>query len=487
MVSRPPSGIASRALTARFRITCSELTRSARTRTACGASSVTISDVLADQAQQHPMHVRDHAVDVDHARLQDLSATVREELLRQRRGSLRRGRDLVEVAADCTVAVAEAPDREPCPACDDREQVVEVVGHTARELAHRFHAMGVAQLLFEVQPLRQILDHDDREARIVLGVHDARGRDLTQTPLIRPSARMSLVSKPFLPSREQRAQRLGPSRGNGRDLGEPSSGELLLPLAEQLLECTIARHDALFEVDDHRPGGGALEHRAEAFFTLAEAREQREGAVDEHKRTEHEREQVGIDEPEQRGDDPQPRQREVGEQRGRGEQPARAHRQLPREAQHRCEVGVVQQNEDERRGDPGCSPAEVSVESGLHERACCGPGRESAQRVVGGVEGRDVPGEPPSGDVRKVLGYGHERDELRRQEDRGRDEEDHGDGEAVIASGGDDQSLGERGAAPQRDEQEPVLAVGRRVREGEECRRDGGAHRDVEEGTGGAG
>ena len=95
-------------------------------------------------------------------------------------GPFRCGRDLVEVAADRSVAVAETPDRELCPACDDREQVVEVVGDTARELAHRFHALSVAQLLFEVQPLRQILDHDDREARIGLGVHDERGRNLTQ-------------------------------------------------------------------------------------------------------------------------------------------------------------------------------------------------------------------------------------------------------------------------------------------------------------------
>jgi hypothetical protein len=86
-----------------------------------------------------------------------------------------------------------------------------------------------------------------------------------------------------------------------------------------------------------------------------------------------------------------------------------------------------------------------------------------------------------------VLGHAHQGDKLRRQEERGRDEEDDGDGEAMIAAGGDDQPLGERGSAPQRDKQKPVLAVGRCVREGEECRRDGGAGRDVEKATGGAG
>jgi hypothetical protein len=209
--------------------------------------------------------------------------------------------------------------------------------------------------------------------------------------------------------------------------------------------------------------------------------------VDEHERSERKREDVGIEEPEARGDDPQSRQREVGKQRGRREQPARAHRELPREAQHRCELGVVQQDQDERRGNPGGCPAEVCAERGLHERARRRPGGECAERVVGGVEGRDVPREPPSDDVWQVLNDPHQCDELRRQEERGRDEEDDGNGEAVIAAGGDDQPLGERGGAPERDEQEPVLAIRSRVREGGECRRDGGADRDVEKRTGWAG
>jgi hypothetical protein len=86
-----------------------------------------------------------------------------------------------------------------------------------------------------------------------------------------------------------------------------------------------------------------------------------------------------------------------------------------------------------------------------------------------------------------VLRDPYQCDELRRQEERGCNEEDDGDGEAVIAASGDDQPLGERGGAPERDEQEPVLAVRSRVREGGECCRDGGADRDVEKRTGRAG
>jgi hypothetical protein len=86
-----------------------------------------------------------------------------------------------------------------------------------------------------------------------------------------------------------------------------------------------------------------------------------------------------------------------------------------------------------------------------------------------------------------VLGDAEQRDELRRQDERGGDEEDDGDREAVVAAGGDDQPLGERGGAPEREEQDPALAVGSRVREGGDCRGDGDADRDVEERAGWAG
>jgi hypothetical protein len=62
--SRPPSGIASRALTARLSTICSSWSRSTLTHAAVRASAVHDGDVLADQAPQHLRHVDDHGVEV---------------------------------------------------------------------------------------------------------------------------------------------------------------------------------------------------------------------------------------------------------------------------------------------------------------------------------------------------------------------------------------------------------------------------------------
>ena len=57
---------------------------------------------------------------------------------------------------------------------DDGEQVVEVVRHAARELAHRLHLLRLAQLLLQLVPCGQIA-HEAGEEALAVGMRLADG------------------------------------------------------------------------------------------------------------------------------------------------------------------------------------------------------------------------------------------------------------------------------------------------------------------------
>ncbi len=85
--------------------------------------------------------MRDDGVEVEHARLQYLPPAERKELARERRGTLGGGGDLLEIGAQPVVCAGELAQGEPRPPGDDRQQVVEVVRHTAGELPHRLQPL----------------------------------------------------------------------------------------------------------------------------------------------------------------------------------------------------------------------------------------------------------------------------------------------------------------------------------------------------------
>jgi len=58
-----------------------------------------------------------------------------------------------------------------------------------------------------------------------------------------------------------------------------------------------------------------------------------------------------------------------------------------------------------------------------------------------------------------VLRERHQRDELRRQEKRGGDEEHDGHRESVVAPDGDDQALRQRRGGGEREEHEPIVSA----------------------------
>ena len=152
IASVPPSGIASRALTARLTSTCSSCARSASTGSRPGPDRDAQRDALAQRAVEQALEVAQQAADVEHLGLDHLAAAEHEQLARERRGAVGRAPDLLDVVADRVVggqlARGEADAGE-----DHRQQVVEVVGDAARELADALQALGLGQAMLELGAL----------------------------------------------------------------------------------------------------------------------------------------------------------------------------------------------------------------------------------------------------------------------------------------------------------------------------------------------
>ena len=152
MVSVPPPGIASRALTARLTRTCSIWPASASTGHRSVGQVGVQHDVLAEGAVEQLLDLGDDVVEVEHPRLDDLAAGEGEQLVGQGGGAFGGPLDLSDVACQPPaidsgwVRGGEFLGDERGVVEDHREQVVEVVGDPAGELAEDLQALGLLEL-----------------------------------------------------------------------------------------------------------------------------------------------------------------------------------------------------------------------------------------------------------------------------------------------------------------------------------------------------
>ena len=153
--STPPSGIASRALTAMLSKADSSWARSASTVQASAARLGAHLDPLAERAVEQVGHAADQLVDVDHLGLERLAAGEGEQLAGQRRGAAR-GLDHRLGEADPLVLGEPGPAQHVGRALDDGQQIVEIVGDAAGELAERLHLVRLAQLLLGLAALADL-------------------------------------------------------------------------------------------------------------------------------------------------------------------------------------------------------------------------------------------------------------------------------------------------------------------------------------------
>ena len=126
-------------------------------------------DLLAEQALEHPGGVLGDRVQVEDARLHDLPAAERQQLLGQRGGALGGRLDLLDLGAEGGLSARLAagagiePVEDEAAAAEDRgQEVVEVVRDAAGEPPDRLHLLRLAQLLLERLAVGDVDRHADR-------------------------------------------------------------------------------------------------------------------------------------------------------------------------------------------------------------------------------------------------------------------------------------------------------------------------------------
>ena len=190
-MSSPPSGIASRAFTARLSEHLLELVRVGVHGVQRRLERRDELEVLADQPRQHRRDALDDVVELEDARLQYLAAAESEQLARQDRGAFCRGRDLVELGLGGAVAAFE---QALGVAADHGQEIVEVVGDAAGEPADRLEPLGLAQLLLELLALADVAADrlgSDRDAVL----EDQPARDLDLDPASVLGYELALVDR----------------------------------------------------------------------------------------------------------------------------------------------------------------------------------------------------------------------------------------------------------------------------------------------------
>ena len=124
-------------------------------------------DIGAEKTAQQLFQLAHDRVDVHNLRLQHLPPAERQQLARQRRRPFARVPDLFEIGPQ-RVVERNVVEHQVAVTEDRSEQIVEIVGDAAGELANRLHLLRLPQLFFQLAPIGQIADiHDDRPHRPV--------------------------------------------------------------------------------------------------------------------------------------------------------------------------------------------------------------------------------------------------------------------------------------------------------------------------------
>ena len=170
--------MASRALTARLMTACSNWPGSIFASPSFSSGVSDHLDVLADQPLQQLHHVAEQGVEADHLGPQHLLAAEGQELAGEVGGALAGAANLGDELA-VGIGRVEAVERHLAEPDDGGEQVVEVVGHAAGELPHRFHLLRLPELLLEPLQLGDVAREADQADHLILRVAiDAAGREV---------------------------------------------------------------------------------------------------------------------------------------------------------------------------------------------------------------------------------------------------------------------------------------------------------------------
>jgi len=109
-------------------------------------------DVFADQPPQQFLNLDHQLVDPHGARFERLAAAEGQKLVRQGAAPLRRPPDLLQRGPLGFLQVGP-PQQHVAVAGDHREQIIEIVSHTAGQPPYGFHLLCLPELLLEANPL----------------------------------------------------------------------------------------------------------------------------------------------------------------------------------------------------------------------------------------------------------------------------------------------------------------------------------------------
>ena len=227
-------------------------------------------NVVADQTAEHAGDVGDQLVHVERHGVQYLLAAEGEQLLGQPRGAAGGLHDLSEIGA---VLVAERPVRVDhlAEADDHRQEVVEVVGDTGRQLADGVHLVRLPHLGLQRAQLRDVFDHADDVLRSSFGVAIDRGDDPgPHLAAVEPAVAL-LVD--LVPVQRPRGHLVKPLRLSDRvfrfqQQRRRHSLQIGARIAQQIAQPLVDPQPPPVQPDVHDADGGGIEGRPIEAFAL---------------------------------------------------------------------------------------------------------------------------------------------------------------------------------------------------------------------------
>ena len=112
-------------------------------------------DVFADEGAQQALHVADDGVDVDHLEFEELLSAESQQLAGEGGGAVGGLLDRLDLLVH-GAAFFQLLEQDLGVSVDHHQQIVEVVGDATGEAADGIHFLRLAQLLFELTPVRDI-------------------------------------------------------------------------------------------------------------------------------------------------------------------------------------------------------------------------------------------------------------------------------------------------------------------------------------------
>ena len=222
-------------------------------------------DILADEPPQHIEQPRHGFAKVQHLGHDGLLAGKGQQLPGEVGGALGGFADLHQVVMERPgrIHLRERQLRMP----DDHPQhVVEVVGHAASQPPHRFHLVGLAELVFELGLVGDIAFDGNVIDDFSRGV--AHGRDgrffLVKRAVL---ALVGEAAVPHLPAAQHRPHPLVELRVLLAALEDPRilTGRFFAGVAGDLLERRVGVEDGGAGIGDHDGFGGLLDRRRQPF------------------------------------------------------------------------------------------------------------------------------------------------------------------------------------------------------------------------------